>query len=81
MLTAESHKGRLLHWEPWVMNERFLGRTSLFMGAQLGNLQWACLPGTLRDGSNGLWSWSITLYGRYVKGTWREGSLAGDLGG
>ena len=27
-----------------------LGQASLFMGAQLGNLEWAHLPGTLRDG-------------------------------
>jgi len=26
------------------------GRESLFMGAQLGNLEWAHLPGTLRYG-------------------------------
>ena len=33
-----------------VLKERVWGRASLFMGAQLGNLEWACLPGTLRDG-------------------------------
>jgi len=33
-----------------VLKGRLWGRTSLFMGAQLGNLEWAHLPGTLRDG-------------------------------
>jgi hypothetical protein len=27
---------------------RFWGQASLLMGAQLCNLEWACLPGTLR---------------------------------
>jgi hypothetical protein len=26
----------------------------------------------------GLWRWSVSLCGSYVKGTWREDSLAGD---
>jgi hypothetical protein len=29
---------------------RPLGQASLYMGTQLGNLEWACLLGTLRDG-------------------------------
>jgi hypothetical protein len=33
-----------------VMKGRLWGWASLFMGAQLGNLEWALLPGTLRDG-------------------------------
>ena len=32
------------------MKERLWGWASLFMGAQVGNLEWAHLPGTLRDG-------------------------------
>jgi len=48
------------------------------MGAQLGNLEWVHLLGTLRDGSKGLWRWGVTLYGSCVKGTRREGSFAGD---
>ena len=51
---------------------------SLFMGAQLGNLESARLLGTLRDGRKGLWRWSVSLYGSSVKGTWREGSLTED---
>jgi len=39
------------------------------MGAQLGNLEWAHLPGTLRVGGKGLWRWSVSLC---------EHSLAGD---
>jgi len=33
-----------------VMKGRVWGRASLFMGAQLGNMKWAPLPGTLRYG-------------------------------
>jgi len=33
-----------------VMKGRLWGWASLFMGAQLGNLEWAHLPGPLRDG-------------------------------
>jgi len=57
------------------------GRASLFMGAQLDSLQWACLPGTLRDGCKGFWRWGVSAYGGSGKGTWREGSLAEDPGG
>jgi len=49
-LSVEGLEGGLLYWEPWVMKGRLWGRASLFMGAQLGNLEWTCLPGTLRDG-------------------------------
>jgi hypothetical protein len=49
-LTVEGLKGGLLYCEPWVMKGRLWGRASLFMGAQLGNLEWVYLPGTLRDG-------------------------------
>ena len=61
-----------------VMKGRLWGWASLFMGAQLGNLKWAHLPGTLRCGRKGLWGWSVSLCGSSVSGTWREGSLAGD---
>jgi len=50
MLTAEGLEGRLLYWVPWVMKGRLWRQASLFMGAQLGNLEWAHLPETLRDG-------------------------------
>ena len=33
-----------------VMNRRLWGWASLFMGAQLDNLEWARLPATLGDG-------------------------------
>ena len=49
-LTAEGFEGGLLYWEPWVMKGRLWGWESRFMGAQLGNLEWAHLPGTSRDG-------------------------------
>ena len=48
------------------------------MGAQLRNLEWAHLSGTLRDGRKGLWKWNVPLCGSSVKGTWREGSFTGD---
>jgi len=44
----------------------------------MDNLEWAHLPGTLRYGRKGLWRWSVFLCGSSVKGTWREGSLAGN---
>jgi hypothetical protein len=47
-LTAEGLAGG--HWDPWVIKERLWGRPPLFMRAQLGNLEWGRLLGTLRDG-------------------------------
>ena len=64
-----------------VTKGRLWGWASLFMGAQLGNLEWANLPGTLRYGCKGLWRWGVSLCGSSVKGTWREDSLAGDTEG
>jgi hypothetical protein len=49
-LSAEDLEGGLLYWGPWVMIGRLWGWAPLFMGAQVGNLEWAHLPGTLRDG-------------------------------
>jgi hypothetical protein len=49
-LNAEGLEGGLLLWGPWVMNRRLWRRASLFMGVELGNLEWARLLGTLRDG-------------------------------
>jgi len=49
-LTAEGLEGRLLYCVPWVMKGRLWGQTSLFMGAQLGNLEWNRLPETLTNG-------------------------------
>ena len=48
-LTAEGLEGGLLYWVPWAMKGRLWGRASLFMGTELGNLEWARLTGTLRD--------------------------------
>jgi len=50
------------------------GWASLFRGSQLGNLEWAHLPGTLRFGGKGVWRWSVSLY---LCGS----SLAGDTKG
>jgi len=49
-LTAEGREGGLLYWVTWVMKRSLWGQASLFMGAQLGNLEWARLLETLRDG-------------------------------
>jgi hypothetical protein len=49
-LTEEDLEGGALYCGPWVMKGRLWGRASLFMRAQLGNLEWAPLLGTLRDG-------------------------------
>jgi len=43
-------EGGLLYRGPWVMKGRLWERASAFMGAQLGNLEWAPLQGTLQDG-------------------------------
>ena len=43
-------RGALLLRALKVMKERVWGWASLFMEAQLGDLEWAHLPGTLRDG-------------------------------
>ena len=61
-----------------VTKGRLWGWASLFMVAQLGNLEWAHLARTLRYGWKWLWRWSVPLCGSSVKGTWREGSLAGN---
>jgi hypothetical protein len=37
------------------------GCTSFIMGAQLDNLEWACLLRTLRDGCKGFWWWGVSL--------------------
>ena len=52
-LTVEGLEGGLIYWGPWVMKGRLWVWASLFVGAQLGNLEWARLPGTSRDDS--LW--------------------------
>jgi len=66
-----------LYCGPWVMRGGLWGWASLFTGALLGNLEWARLLGTFRDGRKGLCRWGVSLYESSVKGTWREGSLAG----
>jgi hypothetical protein len=47
--TAEGLKGGLLYWTLGY-ERKALGTVSLLMGAKLGNLEWAPLPRTLRDG-------------------------------
>jgi hypothetical protein len=49
-LNEEGLERGLLYWGPGVIKGRLRGRASLFMGAQLGNLEWACPSGTSRDG-------------------------------
>ena len=48
-LSEEAHCGSILCCVHWAMKGSLWGRASLFMGAQLGNLEWARLPETLRD--------------------------------
>ena len=55
------------------MKGRPWGWPSLFMEAQLGNLEWAHLPGTLRCGCKGLWRCGLSLWEFY------EGKLEGGL--
>jgi hypothetical protein len=45
-------------------------------GAQLGNLEWARILSTFRDGWKGLWNWGASLYGNLEEtlpcwGPWR----------
>jgi hypothetical protein len=49
-LTAEGLEKGLLYWGLWVIKGRLWGRASLFVGVQLGNLEWARLSGTLKGG-------------------------------
>jgi len=49
-LNAEDLEEGLLYCGPWVMNGQLWRWASLFMGAQLGNLEWDHLLGTLKDG-------------------------------
>ena len=65
--TLNIMKGRLWRW------------ASLYTGAQLGNLEWTHLPGTLRYGWKGLWRWGVSLCGSSVKETWRRARLSGTL--
>jgi hypothetical protein len=48
-LTAEGLDEGLIYRGPWIMKGRLWGWVSLLIGAQLGNLEWACLQGTLED--------------------------------
>ena len=38
-LSEEGIEGGLLYWVPWVMKGRLWGWASLFMGAQMGDLE------------------------------------------
>jgi hypothetical protein len=49
-MVGEPGGGALLLGALEVMKGRLWGRASLFMGAELGNLEWAHLPGILEDG-------------------------------
>jgi len=48
-LTGEGLEGGFLYWGPWVMKVRFWRWAVLFMGAQLGYLDWARVLGNLTD--------------------------------
>jgi hypothetical protein len=49
-LSEGAHCGELLYSGPWVMKRMLWGRASLLKRVQLGNLECACLKGTLRYG-------------------------------
>ena len=72
-------RGGLLYWGPWrICKRRLWRRASLFIGAQSGNLEWAYLPGTLRDGWRRALEMehiSLSLCGSSVRGTKRGGPL------
>jgi hypothetical protein len=79
-LTAEGLERRLLYGRPWVMKGRLWRRASLFMGTQLGNLEWARLLGTERwlKGALEVERLSLSLW-ELCEGN-LEGGLAGDPG-
>ena len=72
-LLEEPGRGASLLGPLKFMKGRLRGWASLFMGAQLGKLEWAHLPGTLRYGWKGLWRWSVSLSLRELC----EGNLEG----
>jgi len=81
-ITAEGLKGGLLYQGPWVMKGRLWGWASLFMGAQLGNLEWAHLLGTLEVGHISLSLCGNLEGGLPCWGLWgigRKGSGGGHL--
>jgi len=49
-MVGEPAGGAPLLGAPEVMKGRLWGRASLFMGAELGNLEWAQVLGILEDG-------------------------------
>jgi hypothetical protein len=55
-----------------------LGTGISLYGDSVGQTEVGLSTGTLRYSLKGLWRWSVSLCGIYVKGTWREGSLAGN---
>ena len=68
--TAEGTEGSLPYWGPWVMNRRLWRWVSLFIGAQLGNLEWVRLLGTSREGGKERWRCGVSLCGSSGKVTW-----------
>jgi hypothetical protein len=42
---VESFEGGLLYWVLWVMKGRLWGQAYLFIGPQLGNLEWVLYRG------------------------------------
>jgi len=80
-LSAEDLEGGLLYWGPWVMKGGLWGWASLFIGAQLGSMEWVHLPGTLRDGWKGLWRWGISLSLSLSLWELCEGNMKGGFAG
>jgi len=76
-LSEEAHCGGLLYWRPWVMKGRLWGWASVFRWATRSGLVYWRLREMAERGSGG----GASLCGSSVKGTWREGLLAGDSGG
>jgi hypothetical protein len=78
-LTAKGLEGGLLYRGPWVMKGRLWGQASLFMGTLLVNLEWACLPGTLRDGEGGCGVGAYLCMGALHRELVRRDPLLGNL--
>jgi len=73
--------GGLLYWGPrTICKGRLWKQAFLFIGAPLGNLEYAHLPGTLRDGERAFWKHIISFCGSSVMGTRKGGGpLVGTL--
>jgi len=84
-LSEEAHYGRPRRRAPLLgtlgYEKKALGTGISLIGGSVGQPGVDSSTGDFERWLKGLWRWGISLYGRSVKGTWREGSPAGEPGG